>query len=78
MSEALNMVVNNMRLESVLWRTSMSKHYAFVTVEDLGHKGLGFKPPHFKKYWGEANYENQVGSLKQVMLYGGKWEEPTL
>lgn len=65
-------VVNNMKFESVEWRTSMGKHYAFVTVEDLGSAGKGFNPPHYKQYWGEADMDDP-NDIVHVMKQGGKW-----
>lgn len=63
----------NMKLKHVTWRASMGKQYAFITVEDLGRDGKGFKPAHYKKYWGEANI-NEPETLRAVMNQGGKWD----
>ena len=33
-------IEGNMKLEGVLWRESMGKQYAFITIEDLGREGI--------------------------------------
>jgi hypothetical protein len=65
-------VINNMRFESVEWRASMGKSYAFITVEDLGSHGEGFEPPRYKHYWGEAVQE-EPEDIVEIMKRGGKW-----
>lgn len=62
-----------MRLDKVMWRESMGKQYAFITVEDLGWDGKGFEPKRYKQYWGEASI-NEPESLRNVMNRGGKWD----
>ena len=69
----MDITEGNMKVERVDWRESMGKQYAFVTIEDLGSNGKGFKPKHFKQYWGEAKI-NDPETLRAVMNHGGKWD----
>ena len=69
----MDVITENSRLESIEWRESMGKQYAFITVEDMGRKNEGFNPPKYKKYWGEAKF-NDTESVRLIMQQGANWD----
>ncbi len=64
-------VVNNLKFDSVEYRQSMSKIYAFVTCIDVQKNGKGTNK---KRYWGEVASFNDAEELLNVISYGAKWD----
>jgi hypothetical protein len=64
-------VVSNLKFESVVYRESMGRLYAFVTCVDVRSHGNGTAK---KGYWGEVFDRNSTEDIVNVMQHGGKWE----
>ncbi len=59
-----------LKFESVAYRRSMGKIYAFVTCIDILKSGNGTEE---KKYWGEVKAMDDPEDIFEVMLRGEKW-----
>lgn len=47
--------------------------FAFITVLDVGMPHARLSTPHQKRYWGAFSWEDQAGSIREIMNNGGKW-----
>lgn len=64
-------VINNLKFDSVEYRQSMSKIYAFITCIDIQANGKGKGK---KRYWGEVASFDDTEDLLNVICYGAKWD----
>jgi hypothetical protein len=64
-------VVNNLKFESVEYRSCMGEWYAFVTCVDVQSHGNGKNK---KYYWGLVAERDNPDEIRNVMLCGDKWD----
>jgi len=65
-------MVNNLKFDSITYRQSMGKIYAFVTCIDVQSSGKGKNK---KRYWGEVSAFNDSDEIVNVISYGAKWDK---
>lgn len=51
---------------------SQGKLYAFLQAIDTGMDGMARYPV---RYWGEYCHDTPVDAIRQILLWGGKWDE---
>ena len=52
---------------------SQGELFAFVTALDIGVPNNRLSKPFQKRYWGRFNWENESGSIRHILEWGGKW-----
>lgn len=68
--ESNNLVYDDLDLRC---RLTIIGGIAYLELLDLGAEHARYKVPEVKRYCGEWSWDNPVGSLQQIILYGNKW-----
>lgn len=71
-----NMVFDDADPRCRFYVSSTQGHqFAFVQCLDLGFSENRLSVPGIKRYWGLWDWDDEEGSIKQIMAQGGKWPE---
>ncbi len=47
--------------------------FAFVVALDIGMHHCRLSTPQQKRYWGKFNWDDEAGSIGNILASGGKW-----
>lgn len=56
-------------------QSCQGKLFAFLICLDLGWPDCRLSKPHLKLYWGRFSWEDQEGSIREIMETGAKWND---
>ena len=58
---------------SIEINNSQGELFAFITALDIGVEHRRLKEPQPMKYWGKFSWNDEAGSIKEILHTGGKW-----